>query len=98
MREGYTRPVIEVCLEKKEYHSCRRASIGLRFAACHAGYIPQRIEIMIPKLTPSTTDIMLDTVKRYSVVLSIRALIAYPPRILRIPPIRLPITPIMAAS
>jgi len=37
------------------YHSCLRASIGLRFAACQAGYTAQTIQMRIPKLTPSTT-------------------------------------------
>ena len=46
-------------------YSCLSASIGLRFAACHAGYTPQRIQMTIPKPTPSATDNMLDTVKRY---------------------------------
>jgi len=36
-------------------HSCLSASIGLRFAACQAGYTAQTMQMRIPKLTPSTT-------------------------------------------
>ena len=47
-RSGHTgegMPMNRRMPRKKEDYSCRSASIGLRFAACHAGYIPQIIQI-----------------------------------------------------
>jgi len=55
-------------------------------------------EITIPKVIPSPTDRAFAVVTRYLVVPSIRALIAYPVRILSSPPTTLPITPMIAAS
>ena len=57
-------------------HSCLSASIGLRLAACHAGYTAQAMQMIIPNTTPSTTELILETVNRYLVVPSISALTA----------------------